>query len=54
MRLFYQTKMYDYRTKAEGEKHAEKMRAAGWFVLASYEQKNDSVYHWTIEYQKQR
>ena len=51
MRLFYQTKMYDYRTKAEAEKHAKKMRENYWFIKEQYEQ-NDGIYKWTVVYQK--
>ena len=29
-RLFYQTKLYDYTSQAEAEKHIKKMETKGW------------------------
>jgi hypothetical protein len=29
-RLFFQTKLYDYTSKAEAEKHIEEMESKGW------------------------
>ena len=29
-RLFYQTKLYDYTSQSEAEKHIKEMRAKGW------------------------
>lgn len=29
-RLFYQTKLYDYSTEAEAERHVKEMESKGW------------------------
>ena len=53
MRLMYQEKMYDYKTKAEAEKHKEEMMAKGWQVKDEYPQNgNWNGYIWTIEYHR--
>ena len=31
-RLFHQTKLYDYTSKAEAEKHITDMKAKGWYA----------------------
>ena len=33
MRLFFQTKIYDYGTKQEAESHMKKMILNGWHVM---------------------
>lgn len=32
-RLFYQSKIYDYKTKAEAEAHIAQMTEKGWHVM---------------------
>ncbi len=51
MRLFYQLKLYDYKSKAEAERHTRKMRETGWTVKEQYEQ-DDGPYKWTVVYHK--
>lgn len=51
-RLFFETKLYDYTTKAEAEKDIPEMRKKGWFIKESYEQ-SDGNYTWTVVYMKQ-
>ena len=33
MRLFFQTKIYDYETKQEAESHMKKMILNGWHIM---------------------
>ena len=51
-RLFFETKMYDYTSKADAERDIPKMRANGWVVKEQYEQE-DGKYTWTVVYMRQ-
>lgn len=51
-RLFFETKMYDYTTKAQAEADIPKMREKGWVVKEQYEQ-HDWSYSWTVVYMRQ-
>lgn len=37
MKLMYEERMYDYKTKAEAQAHIEKMKTKGWQVKDQYE-----------------
>lgn len=57
-RLFFESKIYDYTTKKEAEKHMEKMLEKGWVIK---EQGYDGVFlnggdgfPYSVEYMKQR
>ena len=52
MRLFFETKMIDYRSEAEARVHAKQMKKWGWSIKDQYPQ-DDGEYHWTVEYMKQ-
>ena len=54
-KLFFQTKMYDYSSKACAEADIIEMKKNGWAVKDQYEQKTPCVagYTYTVEYMKQ-
>ena len=51
MKLFYETKMYDYETKQKAQKHIETMKKKGWRVKEQYEQ-DETDYKWTVVYHR--
>lgn len=52
MRLFYETKMYDYESKESAEKHIETMRKKGWTVKEQYAEPLELEYRWTVVYHR--
>lgn len=52
-RLFFETKIFDYTTKAQAEAHIKEMREKGWAVKEQHELEDDWSYGWTVEYMKQ-
>ena len=63
-RLFYQTKLYDYTSIEEAEKHKEEMKQKGWYVRYQDDTKDNrpcylyengqDKYPYSIEYCKER
>ena len=58
-RLFYQTKLYDYTSIEQAEKHKEEMEQKGWSVHYQDDMKylyenGQNEYPYSIEYSKGR
>lgn len=51
MRLFYESKLYDYESRAKAERHIQTMRKHGWSVKEQYEQ-SDGPYKWTVVFHR--
>lgn len=57
-RIFFQTRMYDYTTKEEVEKHIETMRNKGWIVKRDNDgncisKLDDDKYKYSVEFLKE-
>lgn len=53
-RIFYETRLYDYTTKEEAEKHIEEMKSKGWVVKQDVYNNGQDGFEYSVEYQKQR
>lgn len=52
MRLFYEHRIYDYKTREEANKHITRMQANGWTVKDQYAEPLELEYRWTVEYHR--
>ena len=60
-RVFYQTKLYDYTTRKEAERHLKEMEAKGWRAKNQNDgspieyifNNGGDVYPWSVEYFKE-
>ena len=53
-RVFYESKLFDYTTKEEAEKHIEEMKNKGWAVKTSLYENGQDTFPYSVEYHKQR
>jgi hypothetical protein len=58
-RLFFQTKLYDYSTIKEAEKHIDEMRQKGWYAKRQEDnslvfKNSQDEYPYSVEFFKER
>lgn len=60
-RLFYESRLYDYSTKEEAQKHIDEMRKKGWYAKLQDASERTYIYNngqdglpFSVEFMKQK